>query len=111
MARRRQKSDRTIEQVENEYEREAVEANRDIDVKLANFRGALQDKRTRMLIWEILGFTGLYDINALCDNSVFFSEGKRAVGQEILLLLNSIDVSMYANMIKENISYLEEQDA
>ena len=109
MARRRTKTqEKTLDQITDNQRRIAGEQNKQRELELANYALALQDKKTRELVWEILSSTGLYDVNAYCDATVFFSEGRRAIGQEIILLLNEIDVMLYPKMIMENAGRQEE---
>ena len=99
---KRRSIDRTVTQTYDDLVRETSENQRDQKIKLANFAKALHDKSTRELVWEILGFTGLYNVNTACDNTVFMTEGSRKVGLQILDLLFEIDPGIYTKMILEH---------
>lgn len=103
MARKRI-GERTISQINDEMLRSANEYERKRKIELANYSQALQNKSTRMLVREIIGFTGFYDVNATCDNSVFMTEGKRRVGQMIIELLAEIDENLYLTILQEGIN-------
>jgi hypothetical protein len=81
-----------------------LSGERDREVLLANFENVLRDKRVRALVWEILSMTGIAHVNTRCDETVFFTEGRRDIGREILLLLDEIDVKLYPTMMLESAS-------
>lgn len=71
---------------------------RDHEILLANFRELLKTKAGKAIIWEILSMCGIYNNTFQGNSNTFFLEGKRAIGLEILSLMNDADNEAYAKL-------------
>ena len=67
------------------------------EVKLANVREVLATRAGRDVIWEILEMTGLYVDNSFAAHAG--TEGRRAVGLQILELIEDADPKAYGNLL------------
>lgn len=80
--------------------------DKDHEVKLANVREVLATRPGQDLIWDILEMTGLYVDNSF--NAHAGTEGRRAVGIELLQLIEDADPKAYGNLL---ITKQEQEDA
>ena len=76
------------------------------EVKLHNVRSVLATRAVRDLVWDILEMTGLYVDNSFAAHAG--TEGRRAVGIELLQLIEDADPKAYGNLL---ITKQEEDDA
>lgn len=73
-----------------------------------NIKAVVSTEAGKAFLWHILS---LCDLNANCfsgdNNTTNYIAGKQAVGQDILMLLEAIDPTIYPKLILNNI---EESD-
>lgn len=65
----------------------------------ANVREVMKTRQGQEVMWEILGFCGLYDDKFTGDSNTFYLEGKRAIGLQILDMLEMADPTIYARLL------------
>ena len=65
----------------------------------ANTRELLKTSAGKSLIWHVLSICNLYGESFTGNSSTFYNEGKRAVGLEILQLLEDADKLAYATLL------------
>lgn len=63
-----------------------------------SLRKVLETSFGKDVIWHILGLCGIYSVVSTEGPMVYYIEGKRAVGLDILQLLENVDPTMYANL-------------
>ena len=68
-------------------------------VLLENVRELLKTSYGKDVIWHILSFCNLYSDGFTGDNATFYNEGRRAVGLQLLHLLDEADPTAYARLI------------
>lgn len=73
------------------------------DVELSEVKWVLSSKQGRNFIWRLLGRCGIYTQSFNQNNSIMsFNEGKRSVGNEILVDINQADPEGFFTMMREN---------
>lgn len=69
-----------------------------------NVREVLKTRQGKELVWEILGWCGLYDSSySPDDNWRRLAEGKREIGVQLLALLDDTDPTIYPRLILSNL--------
>ena len=71
----------------------------DYDILSGNVKAVLETSSGREVLWEILSMCNLYSSSFTGDNRTFFEEGKRAVGLDILQLIEDADPKAYGNLL------------
>ena len=74
---------------------------REYDVLLANVREVLKTSHGRDVVWHILGLAGIYSDAFTGNSTTFYNEGKRAVGLQVMQLLDDADLTIYPRLLKE----------
>jgi len=102
MARRRRKEpefsiDSSL-QMEASTQQEHIRLRK---ITLANYGNVLQNRHAREMVYEILSYAELYNVNAMNGEAALINAGSRKVGVEILSLLEEIDPTLYPKMILE----------
>jgi hypothetical protein len=73
------------------------------DTELDEVKWVLSSKKGRNYIWRLLGRCGIYTQSFHQNNSIMsFNEGRRAVGNEVLIDINEADPDGYFAMMREN---------
>lgn len=87
----------------NPYEKEQAKIERDTkkrnDTLLSQVKAVAQDKNGQAFIWEILSMCDMYSTTFTGNSQGAFLEGRRAVGLDILDLLNEMDNTFYPNLM------------
>lgn len=73
--------------------------DKDFEVLKANVKTVMASPAGRQVIWVILSMCDLYNDSFTGDNRTFYNEGKRAVGLDILQLLEDADPNIYGNLL------------
>jgi hypothetical protein len=83
----------------------AKKSNEEIeyDLLIANIRDLCKTKQGKDLIWYLLGFCELYSDTFTGNSQTYYNEGKRAVGLELLRLLEEADNTIYPRLILEKL--------
>lgn len=68
----------------------------------SNMRDVTKTRSGKEVIWAILAMCGLYSESFTGNSQTFYMEGKRAVGLEILQLMEDTDKTLYARMLLES---------
>lgn len=68
----------------------------------SNMRDVTKTRAGKEVIWAILAMCGLYSESFTGNSQTFYMEGKRAVGLEILQLMEDTDKTLYARMLLES---------
>jgi hypothetical protein len=93
---------KTIVQQMAEQRRQDAEFQKYRKVDIQNYKTLLEKSTVaKKLVWEILSYANFYNVNQSTDSSVQYTEGKRAVGKEIIELLNEISPSCYPKLMLE----------
>ena len=72
-------------------------ADKELEILKANVSQVMALRAGQDVMWEILGMCGLYTDNSIsADQGI---EGKRAVGLQILQLLEDVDPKIYPNLL------------
>ena len=71
---------------------------KEYDLILSSTREILKSKQGQRVLWHILGLTGIYSTTFTGNSRTFFLEGKRAIGLDILQLLEDADKEAYARL-------------
>jgi hypothetical protein len=71
----------------------------DEDTLVANIREVLKTRQGKDVLWHILGMCNIYGDVFTGNSQTFYLEGKRAVGLEILQLLEEADPTAYAKLL------------
>ena len=66
---------------------------------LENIRNLIKLRQGREFIWYVLSICDLYSDVFTGNSRTFYQEGKRAVGLEILALLEDADSTIYPRML------------
>jgi hypothetical protein len=66
---------------------------------LGCMREVLRSEQGKDVIWNILGMCQLYSESFTGNSTTFYNEGKRAVGLEILQLLEDVNPAAYADLL------------
>lgn len=74
-------------------------ADPEYDILLGNVRELLKLRQGRDVLWHVLSFCQLYTDIFSGNSSTFYLEGKRAVGLEILQMLEDADPTAYARLL------------
>ena len=69
------------------------------DTLVKNTRELLKTRAGQDFIWHTLSVCGLYGDNFTGNSQTFYLEGKRAVGLEILQLLEDCSKTAYAQLL------------
>lgn len=78
--------------------------DKDYDTVLSNVRQVVKTRQGKELIWEILSRCGIYTtMSGAKKQSIYFNEGQRSIGLQIVELLNEADPEIYPNLLKEHI--------
>jgi hypothetical protein len=102
MARRRRKEFDSSLDASMEFEANSQQENNKLrKITLANYGNVLQNKHARELVWEILSYAELYNVDATSGEAALVNAGSRKVGVSILALLEEIDPAMYPKLILE----------
>lgn len=67
----------------------------------SNMREVVKTTQGKEVIWAILAMCGLYTESFTGNSQTFYMEGKRAIGLEILQLMEDTDKTLYARMLLE----------
>ncbi len=67
----------------------------------ANLREVAKTKQGKTVIWEILSMCGVYSSTFTGNSQGAYLEGKRAVGLDILSMLEEMDKSFYPKLLLE----------
>ncbi len=67
----------------------------------ANIRELIKTKSGKDFIWEVISMCGIYSSTFTGNSQGAYLEGKRAVGLEVLQLLEDVDPALYPNLILE----------
>lgn len=81
--------------------RKKSEEEKTYDLLLANVRELSKYRFGKEFIWHVLSICNLYTDGFTGDDQTFYNEGKRAVGLQLLQLLDEADPTMYARLILE----------
>lgn len=68
----------------------------------ASFEACLSSRDGRDVIWHILAVCGIFRASIRQNENVYFNEGRRTIGLEILRTLENIDPQIFVKMIAEN---------
>ena len=102
MARRRRKeSDFSLEESMEFGAQRQQEFIKLRKISLANYGNVLQNRYVRGLIWEILSYTELYNVDATSGEAALINAGSRKVGVEMLALFEEIDPALYPKLMLE----------
>lgn len=66
-----------------------------------NMREVTKSTAGKEIIWSILAMCGLYSESFTGNSQTFYMEGKRAVGLEILQVMEDADKTLYARLLLE----------
>ncbi len=69
------------------------------DLLVANTRDLLKTRSGRDFIWHVLSISNLYGDIFTGNSQTFYYEGKRAVGLEVLQLLEDVGKTAYAQLL------------
>lgn len=81
--------------------RKKTEDEKQFNLLKLNTREVLKLKAGKEIIWHILSMCGIYDDTFTGNSQSFYLEGKRAVGLEILQLLEDADPTFYPKLLLE----------
>ena len=87
--------------VQNEQNKADKQYDKDRGALEANIRELAKTKHGKSLIWEVLSMCGLYASTFTGNSQGAFLEGKRAVGLELLQLLEDADGTIYPKLLLE----------
>lgn len=82
----------------------------DYELLVANTRELLKTRPGKDFIWHILSICNLYGESFTGNSQTFYLEGKRAVGLEILQVLEDSDPTAYARLLLDKQKLKEGQD-
>ena len=68
----------------------------------SNLREVVKSTAGKEVLWSILAMCGIYSESFTGNSQTFYMEGKRAVGLEILQLMEDTDKTLYAKMLLES---------
>jgi len=68
-------------------------------VLIANTRELLKSRQGQDFVWHVLSICNIYGDHFTGDSHSYYLEGKRAVGLEILGLLEEVDKTAYAQLL------------
>jgi len=69
------------------------------DLLVSNTRKMLKTRPGQDFVWHILAICNLYGDVFTGNSQTFYYEGKRAVGLEVLQLLEDVDKTAYAELL------------
>lgn len=72
------------------------------DQKLNDIREVLNTVRGRRFFWRYLEICGIYKTSNADQHQIFFNEGMRNVGLQLLADLNEAAPEVYTVMLREN---------
>ena len=84
-----------------------TDEQKEYEILLANVRDLLRTRSGQDVLWHILSLCGIYSTAFTGNSQTFFNEGKRAIGLEVLDLINQADPEAYANMLKSRTKKLQ----
>ena len=70
----------------------------------ADIKWLMDHPQGRRLVWDLLGFTGIYRQVFTGNSETFFNDGKRVVGLRYLDLVNRHAPEQYTTMLKEHVN-------
>lgn len=78
-------------------------------LELEEIKWVLSSKGGRKFLWRWLGKCGVYSLSFNQHNSVMsFNEGKRSIGNELMLEINEADSKAFVLMMQENMEQVNE---
>jgi len=84
--------------------------DRDFEVLKGNVREVLKLRAGKEVLWYILSLTNLYGDNFTGNSQTFYLEGKRAIGLQILQLLEDADPTAYPRLLLDKQKEQEAQN-
>lgn len=85
--------------LEKEQAKLEREAKKERDKILAHVKSVAQTRSGKEVIWEILSMCNMYSTTFTGNSQGAYLEGRRAVGLDILSLLEEMDDTFYPNLI------------
>lgn len=81
----------------------------DREFELQETKWVLSSKAGRKFLWRWLGKCGVYSLSFNQHNSIMsFNEGKRSIGNELMLDINESDAKAFMLMMQENMEKKED---
>ena len=81
---------------------------KEYELLLANVRKVLKSRAGKAVIWHILSMGNIYSDSFTGNSTTFYNEGRRAIGLQILQLLEDADTTLYPRLLLDNINVTEE---
>ena len=85
-----------------------TQEEKDYELLLANVREVLKSRQGKQVIWHILSLSNIYSDSFTGNSTTFYNEGRRAIGLQILQLLEDADPTLYPRLLLDNINVTEE---
>ena len=73
--------------------------DKDFEVLCANVKQVMGTPAGRQVVWTILSMCDIYSDAFTGDDRTFYNEGKRAIGLQILQLLEDADPTLYGKLL------------
>ena len=99
---------KTLAQQEAELNRRIAEGEKQRKIMLENIRAICRLKHGREFVNTILALTQVYSDSFTGNSQTYYNEGKRAIGLQVIDLLNEADPQIYITLLKENLEQLND---
>ena len=81
------------------YTSKVKEASPDYSILLSDLRDVMKTSQGKNVLWHVLSLCNIYSDVFTGNSQTFHLEGKRAIGLQILKLMEDADPSMYPRLI------------
>ena len=87
---------------QKERKKQEKEETAEHNILLNDMKAVFSSDAGKRVLNHILGTCGIYNDNFAPDNSVYFNEGKRSVGLQLLDIVMEADPRIYISILEDN---------
>lgn len=82
---------------------------KEYELLLGNVREVLKSRAGKAVIWHILSLGNIYSDSFTGNSTTFYNEGRRAIGLQVLQLLEDADPTLYPRLLLDNMNVKTEE--